>query len=226
MIYSVILKSFSNWKFSPAFYAMYGFVAISISVFGIFKPPYIFALLAGQGLFVAIIALWFRSRLIVTMNAVLFNLLLLTYMVNFESLDSINFTFAGVAIITSWILNKKKQLLQLDSDLLPNIYMVSTFFMILFSLYKFVPPQYVTLSWTITAIAYFVLSMLMNNVTYRWMAILTMIATAFYLFIVDLSRISIVYRIVAFMFLAIISISISIYYTKIKKSNDNEEILE
>jgi hypothetical protein len=136
--------------------------------------------------------------------------------------DSINFTFAGVALITAWILNKNKQLLELDSNLLPDIYSVTTFFMILFSLYKFVPPQYVTLSWTLTATGYFILNMLLRNVTYRWMAILTMIATALYLFIVDLSRISIVYRIIAFLFLAIISISISIYYTRIKKTNDSD----
>jgi hypothetical protein len=222
IIYSIILKTFSKWKFSPAFYAMYGFVAISISVFGIFNPPYIFLLLALQGLFVAIIALWFRSRILVSMNAVLFHLLLVSYIIISPSINSINFTFTCVSLISAWIFIKKKQLLELDSNLLPNIYTVTTFIMLLFSLYKFVPPQYVTLSWTLTAISYFAASILFKNVNYRWIAILTMISTALYLFIVDLSRISIAYRIIAFLFLAIISISISIYYSRIKKSNSPE----
>jgi len=52
------------------------------------------------------------------------------------------------------------------------------------------------------------------------MALGTMICAAFYLFIVDLARIEIVYRVLALLFLAAISIGISIYYTnRIKKSD-------
>jgi membrane protein implicated in regulation of membrane protease activity len=56
------------------------------------------------------------------------------------------------------------------------------------------------------------------------MAIFTMIAAAIYLFIVDLASVGIIYRIVAFMFLAIISIAISVYYTKHKKKTNEEDI--
>ena len=75
------------------------------------------------------------------------------------------------------------------------------------------------------AIGYFVYSIIFKNVRYRWMAIITMIAAAFYLFLFDLSRISIVFRIVTFLFLAIISISISLYYNRPKKDTEtsNEE---
>jgi uncharacterized membrane protein len=55
------------------------------------------------------------------------------------------------------------------------------------------------------------------------MAIFTMIATALYLFLVDFSRISLIYRVVAFLFLAIISITISLYYVRPKKGNEDQE---
>jgi hypothetical protein len=41
-----------------------------------------------------------------------------------------------------------------------------------------------------------------------------MIAAAIYLFIVDLARIELVYRIIALLFLSIISIGLSVFYTR------------
>jgi hypothetical protein len=52
------------------------------------------------------------------------------------------------------------------------------------------------------------------------MALGTMISAALYLFIVDLARIELVYRILALLFLAAISIGISIYYTNRMKKAD------
>jgi uncharacterized membrane protein len=70
------------------------------------------------------------------------------------------------------------------------------------------------------ALLYFLLSFILKNVKYRYMALGTMICTAFYLFIIDMARIDIIYRVLAFLFLAAISIGISIYYTnRIKKSD-------
>ena len=71
------------------------------------------------------------------------------------------------------------------------------------------------------ALLFFAVSLLIKNVKYRYMALATIISAAFYLFRVDLARIEIAYRVIAFMFLAIISIGISVYYTrKIRKPED------
>jgi len=92
--------------------------------------------------------------------------------------------------------------------------------MVLYALIHAVPKQFVTLSWTLAALVYFLISILLKNVKYRYMALGTVICAAFYLFIVDLARIEIVYRVLALLFLAAISIGISIYYTnRIKKSD-------
>ena len=223
MVFSIILKTRSEWKFAPALYAMYGFVAISISVFGIFKLPYTYLLLSFQSLYVLIIALWFRSILIVILNTFLFIMLLLIYLFNSESIDSINFSFVAVSIITANILNWKRKLLGIETELLRYIYLIISFFMVLLSLFKLISDQYITLSWVIVGILYFIDSILFKDVKYRWMAILTMLATAFYLFIVDLSRISLAYRVIAFLFLAIISIVLSLYYSKTRKATESNQ---
>jgi hypothetical protein len=53
------------------------------------------------------------------------------------------------------------------------------------------------------------------------MALGTMICAACYLFIVDLARIELIYRVLALLFLAAISIGISIYYTNRTKKLKN-----
>ena len=223
MIFSIILKSYSSWKFAPSYYAMYGFVAISISVYAILNLPYTFLLLTIQSIYVVAIALWFRSKIIISMNAILFFALIITYLLASKSVDSINFTIAAVAFASARIINLKQKQLEIKTTLIRNFYLIVTFFFVLFSLYKSVADHYVTLSWTIVAIVYFVFSIVLHNVKYRWMAISTMLASALYLFIVDLSRISIVYRIIAFLFLAVISITLSLYYTKSKKNEINTD---
>ena len=93
--------------------------------------------------------------------------------------------------------------------------------MVLYALFHAVPKQFITLSWTIAALLYFLLSFILKNVKYRYMALGTMISAALYLFIVDLARIEIIYRVLALLFLAAISIGISMYYTNRIKRSDN-----
>ena len=223
ILFSVFLKKYSELKYAPAFYALYGFVSISTAVYGIFGLPLAYLLLSIQSLLVVSMAIWFRSKIIVFMNFFLFILLMTGYYFSADSVHSINFCFALIAIITARVINWKRERLDIKTDLLRNIYLIFGFFTLLFALYKAVPGPYVTMSWSIAAVIYFLLSILIHNVKYRLMAIFTMIAAAIYLFIVDLASVGIIYRIVAFMFLAIISIAISVYYTKHKKKNLPDE---
>jgi uncharacterized membrane protein len=147
----------------------------------------------------------------------LFLALLIVYFISGDFRDAINFSFAATAFISASLIDWRKKYLEIEANLLRNIYLVTGFCSLLFALFKALPDQYITLSWTVLAIGYFLFSIIFKNVRYRWMAIITMIAAAFYLFLFDLSRISLVYRIIAFLFLATISISISLYYNSPKK---------
>jgi hypothetical protein len=224
LAFSVALKSRSSWKFAPAFYALYGFLALSIAVYGIYGFPRVYWLLSLQSLLVVSMALWFRNKLIVIMNTMLFVLLLIVYLGSTESVHEVNYSFALVALLTARILNWKKNRLEIKTELLRNVYLLSAFVMVPFAFFHSLPVKFVTLSWTLLAIIYFVLSISLTNVKYRYIALGTMVAAMGHLFIVDLARIDIVYRVVAFLFLAIISIFISVYYThrtkKAHKEND------
>jgi hypothetical protein len=220
LIFSIMLKSRSIWKFAPAFYALYGFLALSIAVYGIYGLPRAYWLLSLQSLLVVSMALWFRNKIIVLMNTMLFVIIFCIYLGSSEPINEVNYSFALVALATARILNWKKDRLEIKTEMLRNVYLLSSFVMVLYALYHSLPVNLITLSWTIITICYFVLSVLLKNVKYRYMALGTMVAAALHLFLVDLARIEIVYRVIAFLFLAIISIFISVFYTRrVKKAN-------
>jgi hypothetical protein len=219
LIYSVILHSRSDWNFGSAFYALYGFTAMSIALYGIFGLPRVYLLLSLQSLLVVSMALWFRNRLIIVMNSLLFLTILLIYLFSSRYISGVNFSFVFVALISARIINWKKSRLNIRTDIIRNLYMIEGFLMMLLALLLAVPKQFVTFSWTMAALLYFIISLLLKNIKYRYMALATMICSAFYLFIIDLARIELIYRVLALLFLAVISIGISIYYTnRVKKS--------
>jgi hypothetical protein len=220
LIYSTILHLRSDWNFGSAFYALYGFMAMSIALYGLFGLPLVYLLLSVQSLIVVSMALWFRNRLIAVLNSFLFMAILTVYLLSSKSVNGVNFSFALIALVSARIINWKRSRLQIQTDLIRNLYLIEGFLMVLYALFHAVPRQFVTLSWTLAALLYFSLSFILKNVKYRYMALGTMICAAFYLFIVDLARIEIIYRVLALLFLAAISIGISIYYTnRIKKSD-------
>ena len=219
LIYSIILHRKSDWNFGSAFFALYGFMAMSIALYGIVGLPEVYLLLSLQSLLVVSMALWFRNKLIIVMNSMLFLSILVIYLLSAKNIDGVNFSFALTALVSARIINWKKSRLRIETDMIRNLYMLEGFVMMLLALAHAVPRQFVTFSWTMAALLYFIISLLLKNIKYRYMALGTMICSALYLFIVDLARIEIIYRVLALLFLAAISIGISIYYTnRIKKA--------
>ncbi len=222
ILYSIILKKYSQWHYSSALYAVYGFVAMSVSFYGIFKIPMVFLTLTIQSLLVLSMSLWFKSKIIVVLNTVLFIVLCIAYFGYNEHISVINFSFPIVAGISARIINRYKERLTLETQFIRNIYLFVLFFSFLYALYKGLT-AYVTISWSIAALIYFVLSIILKNVKYRYMAIGTLGTASVYLFFVDLDNINVIYRIAAFLVLAFISIGISVYYVK-KSSDKNKEL--
>jgi hypothetical protein len=214
LVYSIILKYRITRIFDPAFYAIYSFMALSVAVYGYSKLPDAYWLLALQSLLVVSWALWFRSKIIVVMNTILFSGILGIYLAFYPSVDKVNIAFVITAFISARIINWKKERLTLQTEMIRNTYLIALFFIMLFALYHLVPPQYVALSWTAAAVFYFILSLVLKLIKYRWMAIATVLVTGFYLFFVDLSHLETGYRVLAFLFLAVISLGASMYFTK------------
>ncbi|MCX6306615.1 MAG: hypothetical protein NT040_16745 [Bacteroidetes bacterium] len=226
LFYSIFLKYRTNRIFDPAFYAIYSFMALSVAVYGYSKLPYAIWLLALQSLLVVSWALWFRSRIIVLMNTILFVGIMVFYMAFYPPVDKVNFAFVITAFVSARIINWKKERLTLKTEMIRNTYLIALFLSMLFALYHAVPRQYVTLSWTCAAVFYFIMSLILKNIKYRWMAIMTVLFTGFYLFFVDFSNLETGYRVLAFLFLAAISLGASLYFTKKVRKKINQETTE
>ena len=212
--YSILLQSLGKWKTIASMYAIYSFVALSITIGGIYQFPLAYLLLAIQSLVVVIMALWFRSRFIIVMNTLLFVALLIAYLASAHLHVYTGFVFSGVALVTARIINWKKTRLEIRTEMIRNTYLFIGASLLLYSLHETVPVHLITLSWVLSAMLFFIISVLIRNVKYRWLAIITMVVSVFYLFIVDLKNISLGYRIVALLFISAVSLGISLFYNK------------
>jgi hypothetical protein len=222
LAYSVILKLYSPWKYSPALYALFGFVAISVTIYGIYHFPDAFLLLICQSFLVLALALWYRSYIITLMNTFLMITLVILYYNLSGTLQTVNFTIPLVAFLSARIIKWQSERLNIKTDFIRNIYLFILFFTLLYATYKAFPGQYITVSWLFIAGIYFGLSILIKSIKYRWMAMGNLLVAAFYLFIVDLAKIELIYRILIFLAFAITSIVISTYYVR-KLKNKSED---
>ena len=205
-------------------YVLYGFLALSFAIFGISGLPKSYMFFALQSLLVVAMALWFQSRFMVVMNTFLFFLFMVFYLKEPGWTNSTNFTFMLVALISARVINWKKERLNIKTEFVRNLYLVSGFIMTLISFYHAFPSTYITASWILAAILFFLLSLAIKNIKYRWLAIAAMVASAIRLVFVDMSNINIGYRVLVFLSLAVISISLSVVYTKyfIRKKKDSK----
>lgn len=214
IIYAVILKLRAEIKIIASMYVLYGFLALSVAIFGIFGLPNSYSLFALQSLMVVSFALWFRSRFMIIMNILLF-LVLLIFFVQSKSFDNLtNFSYMLVAFVSARIINWKKERLNIKTEFVRDLYLISGFAMTLVAFYHVTPASYITASWIFAGVLFFLLSLILKNVKYRWLAIATMTASAIRLIFVDMSNIDIGYRVLVFLGLAVISITVSIVYTK------------
>lgn len=222
LLFSVVLKLRASIKVIASLYVLYGFLALSVAIFGISGLPKSYMFFAFQSLLVVAIALWYQSRFMVVMNTLLFLFFMIFYLKETEWAITTDFTFMFVALISARVINWKKERLQIKTEFVRNLYLLSGFIMTLISFYHVFPATYITPSWIVAAILFFLLSIAIKNIKYRWLAIAAMVASAVRLVFVDMSTINIGYRVLVFLSLAVISISLSVVYTKyyIRKKSD------
>jgi hypothetical protein len=205
-------------QFAATVYACFSYMALSIAIYKFSPVPDAFVWLALQSFLVVSMALWFRSRTLVVVNAAIYFGMLIAYWISSPLSDLVNFCFAVVALLSARVMNWKKERLTLRTDGLRNLYLAATFVMVLYALYHAVPATYVALSWTATAVGYFLLSLLLKNVKYRWMSLFNLLATVLYLFLVDLARLEPGSRVSAFLVLGLMAVGISLFYARLRRS--------
>ena len=185
-------------KYSTFFYSLLGYTALSVAILYYFRIPNSLVWLCWQSLLVISTALWFRSKIIVMANFIIFLMIFMGYLVVARDIGISSLSFGIVGLLSARIMNWQKSRLELKTELMRNLYLISAFFTIPYALYFNIPVGYISLSWLGVAIIYYILSITLKNKKYRWLALSTILLTVTYILIVGIARLDPVYRIFSF----------------------------
>jgi hypothetical protein len=98
-----------------------------------------------------------------------------------------------------------------------NAYLAIAFVVFPYALYHIVPQGFVSLSWLIVALFYYLMARAINSSKYRWMALLTLMLTIMHVLAVDITNLDVAYRVISFIVLGIVLLAISLKYAKGKE---------
>ena len=210
-------------KYSTFLFAIFGYLALSTAIVLQFNKPDYFIWLSWQSLIVISTAVWFRSKIIIVANFIIFILVFISYLLLSSDVSFVSIGFGIVALISARLLNWRKDKLELQTEMMRNSYLTTAFIIIPYAFYNFIPREYVGISWIGVSAFYFLLSVLLNNKKYRWMAILTLILTILYISLIGITQLTPIFRVISFLALGIVLIIISILYAKKKNKNGIEK---
>lgn len=217
----IILSTFfwtkKRSKYSTFFYVMTAYLALSVAIILQFNIPDYFIWLCWQSIVVVSTAVWFRSKFIIVANFGIYLAIFFAFLAFGGKVDFVSISFGLVALISARILNWKKERLELKTEQMRNAYLLTALFVIPYALYNTVPSGFVSLSWIAVSILYYVFSLLLKIEKYRWMSLATLLLTVVYVFIIGITSSDWLYKIVSFIVLGIVLLSLSIIYSK-KKS--------
>lgn len=198
--------------YSTFIYAMLGYMALSTAIVIQFEVPGCFVWLSWQSILVISTAVWFRSRIIIVANFVIYLIVFFSYLVLSSGISVVSLSFGFVALLSARILNWQKERLTLKTEMMRNAYLASALFLFPYALYRSMPQGYVSLSWIVVALFYYGMSVYLKSRKYRWMALLTLILTIAYVFLVDLMQLEPLYRMISFIVLGVVLLGISLLY--------------
>ena len=203
-------------KIATFFYAMTGYLALTVALAKVVPVPNLFIWLSGQSLLVVATALWFRSKLIVVGNFFIYLGIVLAYVVVATSESGISIGFGIVALLTARILRWQAERLDLRTELMRNAYLASAFLIFPYSLYHLVSQAYVSVSWVAIAVAYYLMNLVVRSPKYRWMGHLTLLLTALYMIVVGIFQLAPAYRIASFLVLGTVLLGVSLIFTMVR----------
>lgn len=202
--------------YSTFIYAMTGYAALSVAIIFQFDKPWNMILLCWQSLLVLSTAVWFKSRFIIVTNFIIFVLVLIAYLISYWTLQIEAISFGLTALISARILNWQKDRLELKTEQMRNAYLIIALFWIPYVFYCVLSSVYVGLSLLLLALVYFGMSKILKNLKYRWMAVMTLLITVFYLMVFGITNPDTTYKIISFLAAGIVLILTSVAYSRIK----------
>jgi uncharacterized membrane protein len=206
--------------YSTFVYSIIGYTALSAAIVAQFPMPDFFVWLSWQSIVVVSTAVWFRSRFIVVANFIIYLVIFIAYLTSAATVSVVSLSFGVVALLSARILNWQRDKLALKTEHMRNAYLASALLFLPYALYNSVPPHFVSVSWLVLAALYYIASRVLKSRKYRWMALLTMSLTILYVFIVDLTTVDPVVRIVSFLALGSALLMISMFYSRKKRKPD------
>ena len=219
LVLSAMFWTKEKSKYSTFFYSILAYSALSVAIIAQFPQPDFFVWLCWQSLIVVTTALWFRSKIIIVANFAMYLIIFFSYLILTDKIGTTTLSFGLVALITARIMNWQKDRLDLKTENMRTAYLASAFFIFPYALYHIFPKDYVGISWTVVAIIYYVLSAVLKNKKYRWMALLTFLITVLYMLFIGTTNLEPTYRIISFLVLGLVLLAISIIYGKVKSKN-------
>jgi uncharacterized membrane protein len=220
LTFSIIFWVREKSRFSTFILAMCGYLALSVAIVIQFQAPSFFIWLCWQSLLVVSTAVWFRSKFIVLANYIIYLIVLIAYLAMEGKIDAVSISYGIVALLSARILNWKKDRLELRTEYMRNSYLVIALLIIPYALYNFIPGGLVAISWVALAFLYYTLSLLLKNKKYRWMAIITLLLTVVYVFILGITSEDFTYKIISFLVLGVVLVAVSLIYTRIRNKTD------
>ncbi len=199
------------------FYAIIGYLALSICLLKAFAMPNVFVWLSVQSAVVVTTALWFRSRLIVMANFFIYLMVVAGYLAVARHENGISLGFGLVAIYSARLLNWKKERLHLRTEMMRNAYLVCVFAVFPYALYFLTPRAYIAVSWIGLGGIYYLLSFILHNQKYRWMGHFTLVLTIFYVLIVGIVQLKPGQRIFSFFALGTVLVAVSMTFSRYRE---------
>ncbi len=225
MALAVLFWTRERSKYGSFIYAMFAYAALSTSIIASYSNPAFFILLCWQSIIVISTALWFRSKFIIVANVFIFGGILITYLINVNSVGMEGISFGLAALVSARILNWQKTRLELTTNNIRLAYLIMAFFVLPYVLYEVLPSSFVGLSWAGLALLYYLMSKVLNNKKYRMMAVSTLILTSLYLAAFGITSNDITYKIISFLAVSIILLIISVMYTKMRTNQKPKEVV-
>ncbi len=210
-------------RYSTFFFTIAGNMALTIALVAHFHLPDVFIWLNWQSLLVVILALWFRSKIIILANFFIFLFILIVFLIAAGKLSLVSISFGIVAVLSARIMNWQKMRLDLKTEFMRNAYLSVAFVVFPWTLYHSLPTGYVPLSWVALALIYYVLSLALKIKKYRWMAIGTFLLTAFYVIVLGIFKLSPQFRVLSFLGLGIVLLVISYLYAHMRNKKSRGE---
>jgi hypothetical protein len=203
-------------RIATFFYAMTGYLALSVALARLIPVPNLFIWLSAQSLLVVATALWFRSKLIVVGNFFIYVAIVAAYAAVAKDESGISIGFGVVALLTARILRWQQERLELKTEMMRDVYLASAFVVFPYSLYHLVPRAFVTVSWVGVAVAYYLMNLIVRSPKYRWMGHLTLLLTALYVIVIGIFQLSPAYRIGSFLVLGTVLMVVSLIFTTVR----------